>query len=510
MTEQLDLLVDFGLPALALGLALLVRVQFVKLSSGSAVDHFYWILVAKLFRSSFRLPVEMDGKYILEDDRLSYPFGFGYFLSFFSEKFLRSSKSRYITLSIDFAVLILLMLVGLLVGLDGLGITVIAIVYGLAPVLVSYNTQLTSRGLGNLFLICSLFFQLLSVKSGINLCLLFGFFGVVTLAAMFVTHKMTTQYYIFLSPGWGYCMMSYGEYGWLVFIAVTILALGFATLVTGLAYQKLQWLAHFEIISFWNRNWRNLGAHQFRDSPIYGKVNNASISRFHERGVKGILKHCSLLFAYLPLAFFLPFTLLISPFPEEWIYIPAMFAMTLAVFTLFVPRWKCLGGGHLYMFNAVPFVSIWWGILISENYTSSLIVTIFAIGLSLTFISLILGARRRSINDKDVCNHTPLLIEHLSKMPTQNIAIFPMQHAEQIALETSHSVFWGAHGLGFKNLEPYWPVMRKEIGKSMRSHDVKTVILDLQFWPEGEAVLVEEIGNKEISYIGKFAIFKVF
>ena len=392
MAVLVELLIDASLPTMALAFSLLIRFHFVKISSGSAVDNFYWILVARLFRGQYKLPVSMDGKYLLEDDRLSYPFGFGLFLSKFSESFLRSSKSKYITQAADILVLAVLFLLGIIIGLDHIGLAVMTLVYGLAPVLVSYNTQLTSRSLGNLFLVCSLICQLLATTYDNGLNLLFGFFASVTLAAMFVTHKMTIQYYIFLFPGWVYSMITLDQSGFFIVVVSTLFALAFATIFTGLNYQKLQWQAHWEIISFWRRNWHLLGAHQFRDSPLYGCENKFSISRFHAPGIKGVLRHCTLLFAYLPLALFLPLTMLVNPAPAVWVFIPAVFALIFAALTLLVPPLKCLGGGHLYMFNAVPFVSIWWGVLISENHDSGLVLLLFAVGILLTLLCLFVGA----------------------------------------------------------------------------------------------------------------------
>lgn len=509
MVNPLGLLFDVGLLAIALGLSILIRVRFVNISSRDAVDHFYWILVARLFRGRFKLPLKMDGKYLLEDDRLSYPLGFGFFLSRFSENFLRSPKSNYITLTIDLTVLLLLFVLGVAIGLNGIGLGAVVLVYGIAPVLVSYNTQLTSRSLGNLFLICSLIFQTLAAKYDFGFNLLFGFLGVVALAAVFATHKMTTQFYLFLLPGWFYSIMSFGEHAFFIAIGSPFFALLLLISVTGFKQQKLQWMAHREIISFWYRNWPFLGAHQFRDSPIYGTEKVKIFSRFHLPGMRGVVSHCSLLFAYLPLAFFLPITLLVTPPPADLIFIPAIFAVVIAASTLLIPQLKCLGGGHLYMFNAVPFVSIWWGMLLSEHYTSFVVVLSFVVGVCLTLVCLFIGAKRRALRDKDKKNKIGPLIEYLSNMPKHNVAIFPVQHAEKIALETPHSVFWGAHGLGFKKIEPYWPVMRKELGQSMRTYGIKTTILDLDFWPEGETMFARETGDKCPQYIGKFVVFKV-
>ena len=490
-------------------LSALLRIGFICISKGQAVDHHYWVLAARAYRSQEGLPVRMPGKYILEDDRQAYPFGFGWFLSVFSESFLRSSKSIFLIFLIDFLTMSLVLSSSLLIGMKPVGVLGVLLVYGFAPVIVAYNTQLTSRGLGNLMLVVTLFAQVAAAADTGFLAMAFCLVGVITLAGVFVTHKMTTQFFLFLWPFWPFALASLGDYGALIGLITPFAALALITGITGFRYQALQWRAHWDIVTFWARNWRFLGAHPFRHSPLYGDPECSKPNLFHGKGLTGIFRHAKVLLSYLPLAFLLPITLLFISPPPTFIFVWFFVALMASVLTLFLPFFKCLGGGHLYLFNAVTPAALWWGFALSEDVYSYPVLAIFFLGLGITVLSLVLGAHRRfsrpSFKDEDAF----ALIDRLSRESFTRVAVFPYTFADQVALETEHAVFWGAHSLGFRTIEPYFPVMRKPVGHSLRSWNVTCAVLDLDFWPEGASVFALETGDANPERYGLFALYKV-
>ena len=84
-----------------------------------------------------------------------------------------------------------------------------------------------------------------------------------------------------------------------------------------------------------------------------------------------------------------------------------------------------------------------------------------------------------------------------------------MTAAERIAAETIHAVFWGGHGLGFRTLEPHWPVVREPIGEALRRYGVRYAALDTRWWPEGEAVFARELGCQMPERFGTWRLFAV-
>ena len=494
---------------LALALSGAARSAYLRASTATAVDHYYWILAARAYRGIRGLPVRIHGKYLLEDARQAYPPGYGMLLAAFPESFVASRRSVLLVVAVDGLTLVLVLAVGAALGIGPFGLLTILLVYGLAPVLVAYNTQLTSRGLGNFFLVVSLFAQVAAAASTGIAALGLALLGACALSAVFCTHKMTTQFFVFLLPSWLFSLAPLGPMAPWIVVLTPLASMIFAILATGLHFQALQWRAHWDIVTFWSRNWRFLGAHQFRQSPIYGDAQTRAPGAFHGVGISGACRHAALLLAYLPIALPLPVTLFFAPSPPTFIIAWSASAVFAALATLYIRPLKCLGGGHLYMFNAVPPVALWWGYLFSESGSSFSVIALFVSGLIATGLSLLFGLARRSKQKSEDDSDASALLKWLKCQQVTRVAAFPVTFAERIALETDHAVFWGGHGLGFRTLEPYWPVMRKKLNSTFLSWGITVVVLDLSWWPEGEEVIAAEVGANMLQRFGRFALFRL-
>lgn len=485
--------------AAALMLSAFVRGAFLARWRHGAVDHYYWILAARAYRTQRGLPVRIENKYLLEDERQAYPPGFGAFLALFPDALLRSPRSAWLMVAIDAATLAVLLGVAVVLALPAWSLAAVTAVHGLAPVLAAYNTQLTSRGLGNLALVIALLAQAGAVSVSGAPALVLWLVAIAATAGVILTHKMTTQLMLALWPAWALTL------GSLWALLVPPFGLAAATAITGPSFQRLQWRAHGEIVAFWHRNWRFLGAHPFRQSPIYGDPERPAPTAFHQPGLAGAARHALLAFGYLPAAWILPVTLAVAPAPPGWVIAWLGTALVLCLATLLVPPLKCLGGGHLYLFGAVPPAALWWGTLLAAP--SSAIVILFAAAMLLTAASLAAGWRRRGRGGAP--DDLAPMIGRLAGLPPRRIAVFPVTAAERVAFETPHAVFWGGHGLGFSVLEPYFPVFRQPIGEAMRRHRIDLVLLDTAWWPEGEAVLARELGGATAERFGRWIIHPV-
>ena len=173
-----------------------------------------------------------------------------------------------------------------------------------------------------------------------------------------------------------------------------VFGLVLASLLTGVAYQRLQWSAHAEIVAFWNRNWRFLGVHAFRQSPIYGDPSQPAPGAFHQPGLGGVRRHIILAVGYLPAAWLLPLTFAFAPAPPAWLAAWLLTALAVTLAALLVPPLKCLGGGQLYLFNAVAPAALWWALLLSSPTAPVLMLS--AAAAIATAGSLALGWRRRT------------------------------------------------------------------------------------------------------------------
>lgn len=484
------------LALLAGGVAAVVRAAFIRASAGSAVDHHYWILAANAYRQAGRLPVSIPNKYLLEDERQSYPPFLGWLLARFPQSWLTGWRPFALVQAADVATLLLLIAYAVHLGATMPAIAVLTLVYGTAPVLVAYNTQLASRAFGNLFFTASVLAQVKASTLPITNPEYVWWFAGATLAAaaVIVTHKMTTQLMIALWPLWPLVLND-------ALIALVVPAgLGLSVLITGPRFTALQWRAHADIVAFWHRHRDALGAHAFEHSPVYGDPSRTGEKAFHKPGWLGVRSHAALAFGYCPLLWLAPMLLVAVPPLPWWVLAWAGGAATVALFTLFVPALRCLGGGHLYLFNAVAPAALWWaGVPLAGDLVA---VAGFTTGLVATGLALWRGYRRRLRAHSRADRGFQAAIEHLAKLPGGRVAVFPVTAADEVACRTPHAVLWGGHGYGFRRLEPIFPVIREPLSVVLQKNGCDWLLLDERYWPGGLQRLSPELRGAHVTSFG--------
>ncbi len=478
-------------------LAFFARIAITRKAGKSAVDEYYWKLVANEYKKQKGLPITLSNKYLMEDDRQAYPPFFGILIG----RILNERFANFIMPSIEIVIILILGVV-LHFLQTPLSIVFLALgIYVAAPILVIYNTQLTPRLLGDFFLFISLITQFLATQQlehsieAIFLWILSSIF----ISLMIMTHKMTTQLYIFLMPFWA---LSLSSWNIPLFTAVGFI---FFFYLVGWKFGLYQLKAHIDILKFWHKNWRNLGANQFLDSPIYGNPNVSRNQLFHLSGIKGYIKHIKTVISYAPINLLLPIASLISnSWPPLWVIVWIYITYLWSFCTLFVPSLKCLGGGHLYIFNAIVPAAIYISYLPNSNNVTWILVFGFILTLtSILFAWKIISSRKITVNsDFDV------FLSYIKNLSKSKIAAFPLQIAEAVAYNTHHSVLWGGHGNGFKPLNGFYPILTEPIEKFFYKYNIEWIIWDSTYWPEGEFTLVKQSIVKESS-IKSFGIWRL-
>lgn len=477
---------------------MVVRAVFVRQSMTSAVDHWYWLLAAKAYREQRRLPVRIPGKYLLEDETQAYPPGFGWFLAWFPESFLRSGSGVVLVVIVDIAICIILCAAALALGLGAVGMLAVVIVYGSAPVLVAYNAQMTSRGLGTLFLVVKMLAEVAATATDGPTAALLWALAIAAAAAVILTHKMTTQFMIALWPVWPFALSGDGSMAMVALVPLAGLAV--AAVVTGPSFQIYQWRAHADIVAFWHRNRDLLGAHAFDHSPVYGDPARAAETTFHKPGLAGWLAHARLVFGYAPVLALAPLTTLFAAAPPTWVWVWMLGAYAVAAVTLYVPALRCFGGGHLYVFSAVPAGALWWADALASGGTE--VIAIFTFGVALTAVALATGWRRRALRRPVPDRALSDVIAAIGAAPPTRVAVFPLTAAERVAYETHHAVLWGGHGYGFRRVEPIFPVVRERIGAVLALHETAMLLIDARWWPGADAMIAREFAGAEVRVFG--------
>ncbi|MFW5607579.1 MAG: hypothetical protein ACOCM0_08355 [Campylobacter hyointestinalis] len=444
-------------------LVIILSIKFfiLKKAQSKAVDQWYWLKYRDETIKQKKCPPDMP-EYLL-DIKQWYPPFLGWFISKLPNSVFK--YSNLITQILSFFRLILILVFAYFINIEfSLSIFLAIIVYLTAPILVYYDNQINSRIFGAIILdvLIILFFGYFVY----NLYLLLMPILLLTILLLF-THKMSHQLYLFLLLGLTIFYNSSVPFS--VYLVANIFAFVFFNYKNYLKH-------HIEIVKFWHRNRYKLGAHQFYESNIYGKIGFVYKNRLHGNGLKSFVKKLSIIVGMFPFSLFILFN-----FEINFFGILFMATLLFIILTSFIDNFLCLGGGYLYTYNLVTIVSFY---LVSSNIDIvSLDNQILLLLLCLmTFFSIF--KFYKGLKNKVANKELEEAIEYLKNSNLDRIMVIPFQLPDEITYKTSKKVFWGAHGYGFLWLEPYFPVMNEAIEKAIDDWNLGAVFLQKDYWPE--------------------------
>lgn len=465
----------FGLLGCAglLGLAYLLRAIPNWLSPhGLGVDHWYWKSYIEEYRRSRRFPPELL-QYLL-DEAQWYPPLFPLLLSRLPAIWFDRFSSQ-IAIFVDLARMTLLLAVAAWQTAGHWTIILMAgLVYATTPIQVSYNVQLNPRGLAAIMLDALLVTLLWIYQGGPSWA--WGAAAVLG-GLVLLTHKMTSQLFWFLVLGTAVI------YRWWALLLLIPGAIAVALLMSRGFYMNVL-RAHFDIVAFWMRNWQWVGADPIRESPVYGDGRYERPQKLHKAGLRGFLWHCFILFGFNPAAWisgvliyerlFMDSALLIYPTPFlVWLLLTCGFAWL----TTFVPRLKCLGAGYLYVYNTSLLASLIVALTFEFTRAPQLstpfvfVAILLNVGGVLVYYRQTLWDTRTRVDDGLM-----LMIEELRGLPAGVVMCIPSHWCEVVTYKTGHPVLWGAHGYGFKLIEPTWPRLLLPIGEIIHRYKVRYLL----------------------------------
>jgi hypothetical protein len=463
-------------------------------------DRWYWRAYVDELRQERRLPPRLP-RYLLDAGHW-YPPVFPLLLAALPEGWLEK-RDALAAVALDllrFA--LVLVALGPLTGTANLALVAAGLAYATAPVLVSYNSQLNPRGLGALLLDAGVLSALHWWSSGslwgLALALACG-------AAVLLVHKMTTQVMWFL------CVAAAL---WLESPGLALLVPGsmlLAWLVSGGFYWKVL-RAHWDIVRFWNRNWRWLFCHPLADSPIYGADASNAVRGLHGGGLDGIIRRLVGLLGMGPAAWTAMAAAGVlassgsgvreSGFALGWLVLVLVFAVA----TTFVPPLRGLGAGYLYLYNAAFPAALAWGTLAARS-TGRPLGLLWGAGILAGLIAIAAFYRRLS-RLAGQAEETALaaLIEYLRQKPRGRILCVPQRVSDALAYQTEHDVVWGGHGYGFGNLEPLFPRWLIRLDEVLERYRVDYLLVE----DRGEIPerFEQELGA--LSPIGTFDAYRLY
>lgn len=463
-------MLSVGIAAVLLLAGLLRWVPALLAPQGAGVDHWFWKSYVEAYRRDRVFPPVLP-QYIL-DEKQWYPPVFGLLLSKLPVTIL-DRWSQQVAIAIDLARLALLIgVAGWQSKWDPTVVLVAGLIYATTPIQISYNVQLNPRGLAAIMLDA----LLMGLLWGMSQQGQWWVWVVVVLLGglILLTHKMTTQVMVFIIAG---TATIYGRLELLLllpawFVAAMVMSRGF--------YWKIL-IAHVEIVQFWHRNWKWIGADLLRESPIYGDGRYERAEKLHKAGIKGLLWHGFIMFGFNPAAWiacllvyerlFATSALLIYPTPLlVWLVLPCLWA----VMTSVIGPLKRFGAGYLYVYNTSLMASL--VLALTYRYTRapelSMAFVVLAVSLNLAGVVIYYWQFLRNKRTR-VDEGLEQMLDRLRDLPRGVVMCLPVNWCEVVAYKTGQPVLWGGHGLGFNKLQPTWPRLMMPIKDVVTTYSVK-------------------------------------
>lgn len=472
------------------------------------VDNWYWLLVAEDVKRRRRLPACLP-YYMLEDPEQWYPPLYSGLLALVPIRLLERHGGKMAQL-VDVAHG--LVVVGAVLAAGGHAVVAAAAgaSYALAYFPLAYNVQLQPRGLANLLLTLTVggLWWYHATGSVAVWC------GVLAVSvALLLLHKMTVQM-------WVVYLVGFGLWAWDWRIPALLPAsMAAAVVVTGGFYVKVL-RAHWDIVTFWHQNLRQLGSHQYYESPPYRKEGFATTA-YHQPGRRGLVGKLVSLATYnvflvmVPVLAYAAATAGAGPARlDAFLWVWLGLSCGWALVTTFVPGFQALGAGVYYMYQSfVPLFAL------AGRYLWEAPLPVRAIGLGLWLLAFVVSIRAyatyiRSLGRADATalnDDLRHVLDHLGGLPDGGVYCIPFQLPEVVAYWTRKKVFWGGHGYGFhRYLKPYFPVMREPVPETLRRWDLRYVLL----W-RGYLDALKDIGLAEgrdvrlLAQKGEYALYEV-
>ena len=451
-----------------------VRFRALRINPGFSVDNWYWLLCIEDVKKYHRIPARLP-YFMLEIEEQWYPPLYSFVMSLFPTEILKRHGRKIVQL-IDLlnGLIIFLSVLWLSDNLTTAFISCFSYIIAFFP--LSYSNQLQPRGLANFLLtliVIGLWFHINTQSLVIWLEIL-----ILSVLLLFL-HKMTTQL-------WVVYLLGFGIWGkdWTLPVLLPASVLLAIIISKGFYLKVLK--AHWDIITFWHENIKNLGSHQYYESPLYRKDGFASTA-IHQQGLRHQFRKLWSLGLHNVFIILLPILIYFGQFHyhddlESFLWCWLGLTYLWAILTTFLPYFKALGAGVYYLYQSfLPLLSL-TSLLLREMplHLQWGLFILWAIGLLFSGIQWekychSVAIRQGNGEQRDLGE----VLDYLKGLPHDGVFCIPFALPDITAYWTRKKVFWGGHGYGFHTyLQPYFPIMRENVLETIRQKSLSYVL----FW----------------------------
>ena len=252
-----------------------------------------------------------------------------------------------------------------------------------------------------------------------------------------------------------------------------------------------------------------LGAHQVRQSPIYGTgkpggFHPASTGERFRLHFDRIVKTDLFVVGVAALALVAP----PAADPQRFLLAVILAIYAWAGLTLFVPRLRFMGEGNKYLKYAMPPILAYVAIegMAKPSLWSALILLPILIWWMRYYYLTVRDLSKSSLWVGDYNEDLKTVAESLRALPNPRVMCLSTHMADLLAYHSRVPVFWGTHGYGFKRVEPFFPVIRRPIQEFVQTHGLTHLVLDGEYARPQELQL-DDIA-REILQSGRYHLFE--
>lgn len=466
---------------LIVAIALLVRIVPIWSQRYRGSDAYYFLLTAEYLREQKKLPLVLPDYYLLDIQEQWYPPGFSVFLALIPESILKKYHWLVSPVLDLINLTLLLILVGSVTG-SGLAVLIAGATYVFTLTLLLEGINLNSRFLGNLQITIALVSLDLFLKYQqywlLGLCLL-------AVALILFTHKMAFQFFWVLA---GLASIAYAS--WLP-VSLLLATMFLAFLISGGYYFKIL-RSHCDIVSFWNKYWSALGAHQVYDSLLYRQEQKTGLQKNMRLANLDFWPGMKFLIVHQP--FIAPLLMLLggqySGILSSGSGLYALWFMSGIVaflLTTYVNKLKLFGEGYKYLkFTAFPGAFLLGTALYrAESGTSRLLLIIWAAVIAAIIVILIYKYRHGWFerDDSALNKDSQEMIDFLRSHPElDNILCLPTNICDAIVYHARKHVLWGTHHYLFnERVQDFYPLLKYPLEFYVNKYKIQCFVINKSY-----------------------------
>lgn len=348
--------------------------------------------------------------------------------------------------------------------------------YILTPIIILENSSATPRSLGYTLFTLAMVSMIFYNQSANPLFLILA---IISGSLIFLTHRFTTQGFLFFAIIFGVIERS------LIFPLVFLSSFLFAVLISKGFYLKVL-RGHLGNLGFWKKNIEYRFAHQV-EGNIKLRENRDFIFRIYNQFLKFppfVLEITSPWVLFVMYIFLFEFPL--DPILSK-ILLWVIISYILALLTIWTPRLRFLGEGQRYLeLSAFPAAFLAANFLVSKinsNIGLPLAILYSIIGV-LAFVTVIVIQRKAIINEK-LRTLTPEMkktFAYLKSLKTKpRLLCIPHQITTNTIYHTGCSVFVNASYATINKISEVYPYIRRPIPEIMKKHNLDIILLNEEY-----------------------------